>query len=163
LIIDASADAGLGLNHEEARVAWSADGGRTWQGPLGVSTPGDRPIYAAPALSPAGDRAYVVYEAVTSPWRGSDETASRPYHGVLMTSALTDGRPVGWTTAYDGPLGDLRASFPGHRLREERVGDYVMPRRVVSTALASGSTPAMRGCARQSKTGGPHRSQPVSS
>ena len=26
---------------------------------------------------------------------------------------------------YDGPPADLRSSFPGHRFREERVGDYV--------------------------------------
>jgi hypothetical protein len=26
---------------------------------------------------------------------------------------------------YNGPFGDLRATYPGHRLREERIGDYV--------------------------------------
>ena len=125
MIVDAWADASAGLNHEDARVAWSSDGARTWHGPDSVSLPGDRPIYAAPAISPAGDRAYVVYEAVTSPWRGDDVSSPRPYHGVFLTSAIGSGGPAGWGPAYNGPLGDLRASYPGHRFREERIGDYV--------------------------------------
>jgi len=125
LIINAWPDANDGLNNEKARVAWSSDGARTWQGFTAVSLPGDRPLFAAPAISPAGDRAYVVYEAVTSPWPGSDLTSPRPYHGVLLTAPIGPGGPGVWTTAYEGPFGDLRGTFPGHRLREERVGDYV--------------------------------------
>ncbi len=129
LIIDAWGDATAGLNNEQARISWSSNGGRSWATPVAVSLPGDRPLYAAPAISPVGDRAYVVYEAVRSPWRGSDMSSPRPYHGVLLTAPVSAGgsgdEPGPWTTAYNGPDGDLRASFPGHTLAQERVGDYV--------------------------------------
>jgi hypothetical protein len=125
LIIDSWADASLGLNHEKTWVAWSSDGGRNWHGPTAVSLPGDRPMYAAPAISPSGDRAYVVYEAVTSPWRGDNVTAPRPWHGVFLSAPIGNSGPGAWDVVYDGPTADLRSSFPGHRFREERVGDYV--------------------------------------
>ncbi|MDX6230402.1 MAG: hypothetical protein QOI76_3792 [Frankiales bacterium] len=122
-IVDAWADASAGLNNEHAMVAWYANGG--WHGPSAVSLPGDRPMYAAPAISPAGDSMYVVYEAVTSPWRGADMTSPRPYHGVLRSAAVTDGAPGGWATNYVGPFGDLRGTYPGHDIYQERIGDYV--------------------------------------
>jgi hypothetical protein len=91
-----------------------------------VSLAGDRPIYSAPAISPDGKRVYVIYEAVTSPWRGDDMASARPYHGVLVTAAIgASGAPTGWSTAYNGPFGDIRATYPGHDLYQERVGDYV--------------------------------------
>jgi hypothetical protein len=124
-IIDAWVDGGAGLNQEQALVAVSSDGARSWQGPMAVSLAGDRPIVAAPAISPNGDRVYVTYQALISPWQGSDLTSPRPHHGVFRTAPITSGGLGTWTTAYDGPVGDLRATYPGHRLREERVGDYV--------------------------------------
>src|SRR5207244_2131691 len=93
LIIDAWPDGSAGVGHEQARISWSPHGGRAWHDPTAVSLPGDRPLYAAPAISPSGDRAYVVYEAVTSPWRGADMDSPRPYHGVFLSA------PVG----ADGP------------------------------------------------------------
>ena len=111
------------LNAESVRVAWSRGG--TWSTPASVSLPGDRPIYAAPAISPVGDQAYIVYEAVTSPWRGADMTSPRPYHGVLLTAAVPASGPGTWTSAYVGPTGDIRASYPGHDIYQERIGDYV--------------------------------------
>jgi len=125
LIVDAWADASGGLNHEDARLMWSSNGGGTWSAPSSVSLPGDRPMYVAPAISPSGDRVYVVYEAVTSPWLGNDVATPRPYHGVFVSAPIVSGTPGAWATLYDGPLGDLRSSFPGHRFREERIGDYV--------------------------------------
>jgi hypothetical protein len=125
MIVNAWVDANDGLNNERARIAWSLDGGASWQGRTSVSLPGDRPIYAAPAISPAGDRIYLVYEAATSPWRGSDLSSPRPYHGVLLTAPVTANGPGAWTTVYAGTLGDLRGTYPGHLLREERIGDYV--------------------------------------
>jgi hypothetical protein len=125
LIVDAWSDAGAGINHEQSRVSWSADGGASWHDPVAVSAPGDRPLFTAPALSPSGDRAYVVYEAVTSPWAGSDVFSPRPYHGVFVSAPVTAAGPAGWTTVYDGPLGDLRATYPGHHLNQERIGDYL--------------------------------------
>src|SRR5207302_9782725 len=61
-IIDAWANAPQ-LNHEVTDVSFSTDGGSTWTGPDAVSLPGDRPVYAAPAIAPDGSRPYVVYEA----------------------------------------------------------------------------------------------------
>ena len=125
MIVNSWVDANDGLNHEKARVSWSSDGGTSWQGPTPISLPGDRPIFTATAISPAGDRVYVVYEAVASPWRGFDLTSPRPYHGVLLTAPINPAGPDAWTTVYNGPFGDLRGTYPGHRLREERIGDYV--------------------------------------
>jgi hypothetical protein len=59
-IVDVWADGGDALNANTARLACSTDGGSTWWGPVDVSAPPDRPLYAAPAISPSGDRAYVV-------------------------------------------------------------------------------------------------------
>jgi hypothetical protein len=35
------------------------------------------------------------------------------------------GGPTGWETLSNGPLGDLRGTYPGHDIYQERVGDYV--------------------------------------
>ena len=110
LIVDGWADASGGLNHEDAKVSWSSDGGATWSAPASVSLAGDRPIYAAPAISPSGDRVYLVYEAVTSPWAGDDVATPRPYHGVFRSAPIGAGGPGTWVTEYNGPLGDLRSS-----------------------------------------------------
>ena len=124
-IVNAWSDAPT-LNGEVTKLIWSTDAGQTWQGPTTVSLPGDRSMYSAPAISPTGDRVYVIYEAVTSPWRGADMTSPRPYHGVFRTAAISaGGAPTGWSTALNGPLGDLRATYPGHDLYQERIGDYV--------------------------------------
>jgi hypothetical protein len=73
-----------------------------------------------------GDRVYVMYEADTAPWLAGDMISPRPYHGVFRTAALgANGAPTGWSTAFVGPLGDLRATYPGHDLYQERIGDYV--------------------------------------
>jgi hypothetical protein len=128
-ILDAWADGGSDLNANTAKLIWSVDGGQTWSNPATVSLGGDRPLYAAPAISPAGDRAYVIYEADTAPWRGADMTSPRPYHGVFLTAPLTGGTPG--STIYDGSTdtsaghNDLRGTYPGHDIYQERVGDYV--------------------------------------
>ncbi|MFL6138700.1 MAG: hypothetical protein ACJ74O_12995 [Frankiaceae bacterium] len=123
-IVDAWADASGGLNNEKAMLAWHSGG--AWHGPTAVSLAGDRPLFAAAAISPVGDRAYVVYEAVRSPWLGTDMTTPRPYRGVLRAADVgADGAPGGWTAPYIGPTGDLRGTYPGHDIYQERVGDYV--------------------------------------
>src|SRR5437764_3228353 len=81
-IVDAWADAPV-LNGEHTNVSFSTDGGSSWSPPQAVSLAGDRPLYAAPAISPDGSRAYVIYEADTAPWAGSDFTSARSYHGVF--------------------------------------------------------------------------------
>jgi hypothetical protein len=125
-IVDAWSDASAGLNNEQTRLTWSTNGGASWSAPVTVSLAGDRPMYSAPAISPTGDRIYVVYEAVRAPWRGTDMTSPRPYHGVFRQAPVgAGGAPGAWTTLYDGPLGDLRGTYPGHDIYQERIGDYV--------------------------------------
>jgi hypothetical protein len=134
-IVDAWADGGTNVNDTTAKLAWSRDGGATWSGPVTVSLAGDRPLYAAPAISPTGDRIYIIYEADTAPWRGADMTSPRPYHGVFLTTPLgVNGAPPplgSWSIVYNGSTdtsaghNDLRGTYPGHDIYQERVGDYV--------------------------------------
>jgi hypothetical protein len=131
-IVDAWADGGSNVNDNKTLLSWSLTGGTTWSAPATVSLAGDRPLYAAPAISPTGDRLYVVYEADTAPWRGADMTSPRPYHGVFLTAPVgSGGAPAGWSTVYNGPTdtsaghNDLRGTYPGHDIYQERVGDYV--------------------------------------
>jgi hypothetical protein len=131
-IVDAWADSGSSVNDNKTLVSWSTDGGSTWSSPLTASLPGDRPVYAAPAISPGGDTMYVTYEADTAPWRGADMTSPRPYHGVFETAPVgTGGAPGSWSVVYDGSTdtsaghNDLRATYPGHDIYQERIGDYV--------------------------------------
>ncbi len=124
-IIASWANTGSDTADQGAMFSSSRDRGKTWSAPQIVSLPGDRPLYSAPAVSPSGDRAYVVYEAVTSPWLGSDLSSPRPYHGVFMSAPITATGLGAWTSEYNGPTADLRGTFPGGRLREERVGDYL--------------------------------------
>jgi hypothetical protein len=124
-IVDAWSDGRQGLNNEKTLVSWSTDGGASWAAPVVASVPGDRSMYSAPAISPDGSRIYVTYEGPTAPWRGADMTSPRPYHGVFRSAAFGPGGPSGWETLYSGPLGDLRGTYPGHDIYQERVGDYV--------------------------------------
>ncbi len=125
VIVDAWSDGSFGFNNEKTLVSWSSNGGSTWSTPAVASLPADRTMYSAPAISPAGDRVYVIYQAVTSPWRGADMASERPYHGVFRTATFGGAGLGGWSTLYNGPLGDIRATYPGHDLYQERVGDYV--------------------------------------
>ena len=131
-IVDGWADSGASVNSNTTQLSWSLDGGTSWSSPVTASLAGDRPMYAAPAISPAGDRVYVTYEADTAPWEGADMTTPRPYHGVFLTAAVgAGGAPGGWSTVYDGSTdtssghNDLRATYPGHDIYQERIGDYV--------------------------------------
>ena len=131
-IVDAWSDSDGDVNANTTKLTWSTDGGEAWSSPTTVSLAGDRPLYSAPAISPTGDRVYVVYEAVTSPWRGGDMAAPRPYHGVFLTAPIgTGGAPGAWSVVYNGSTdtsaghNDIRGSYPGHDIYQERVGDYV--------------------------------------
>lgn len=124
-IVDAWSDGSGGLNNEKTMFSWSTNGGAAWSSPAAVSLPTDRSMYSAPAIAPNGSRVYVMYEGPTAPWRGADMNSPRPYHGVFRSATFGPGGPGAWTTEYDGPLGDLRGTYPGHDLYQERVGDYV--------------------------------------
>ena len=128
--------------------SWSRNGGATWSSPVTVSRAGDRPLYAAPAISPTGDRLYVVYEADTAPWRGADMTS--PGRTTASSSPLrlgVTGAPGSWSMIYNGSTdtsaghNDLRATYPGHDIYQERVGDYVYAAATASYGLSvSGRT-----------------------
>jgi len=124
-IIDAWTNA-PSLNNETTNVSFSKDGGSTWTPRQAISLSGDRPIYSAPAIAPDGSKAYVIYEADTAPF-AADFSSPRPYHGVFLSAALTNGMPTsGWTPEFNEPAtGDLRATYPGHDMYQERVGDYI--------------------------------------
>jgi hypothetical protein len=125
-IVDVWNDGSLGLNQEKTLFSYSMNGGADWSSPAIVSVPGDRPIYAAPAIAPDGSALYVMYEALTDPWRGADMNAPRGYHGVFRTAALgSGGAPGAWSTLFTGASGDIRGTYPGHDIYQERVGDYV--------------------------------------
>ena len=56
-------------------------------------------------------------------------TSPRPYHGVFLTAPVgAGGAPAGWSTVYNGSTdtsaghNDLRATYPGHDIYQERVG-----------------------------------------
>jgi hypothetical protein len=124
-IVDAWSDGRFGLNHEVTLFSYSTNGGSTWSTPSTVSLAGDRSTYSAPAISPTGDKVYVVYEGPQTPFQ-TDFTTPREYHGVFRSAPIgSNGAPGAWTTVENGPLADLRATYPGHDLYQERIGDYV--------------------------------------
>jgi hypothetical protein len=125
-IVDVWNDGSLGLNNEKTLFSYSMNGGDDWTDPAIISLAGDRPIYAAPAIAPDGSRVYAMYEALTDPWRGDDFDASRGYRGVFLSAELgDDGAPGAWSTLFEGSNGDIRGTYPGHDIYQERVGDYV--------------------------------------
>ena len=59
-------------------------------------------------------------------------TSPRPYHGVFMTAPVgAVGAPGTWSVVYNGSTdtsaghNDLRGTYPGHDIYQERIGDYV--------------------------------------
>jgi hypothetical protein len=75
-IVVAWADGGTSLNNERVMFRYSSDGGDSWAAAQAISLPGDRGLYAAPAISPNGADVYVVYNAYTTPFR-QDTVAPR--------------------------------------------------------------------------------------
>jgi hypothetical protein len=126
---------GPALNQEKVYLTWAdadehphavAPGSRgerlAWSDPEQVSTNGDRGYYTAPALTPDGSGLYVVYNAYTTPFRSTTDTA-RGLVGVTRWAAFDNGA-TGWTTLHRSPVGDPRASAQNN-LQAEFLGDYV--------------------------------------
>ena len=86
---------------------------------------GDRPYYAAIALSPDGTDAYLVYNAFTNPYR-NDTTSPRGLVGVILHADVNPatGVPGAFAEVHRGPTGDPRASAQNN-LVLEFLGDYV--------------------------------------
>lgn len=144
-IVDAWTDGMFGLEQPTSMLSFSVDGGATWSEPAVASAAGDRSMYSAPAISPNGKDAYLVYMAFTTPFQLTT-AEPRLLHGVLLHSAIgSDGAPVGWTTAYDGPVGDARGTSQGRILYNEFVGDYVYA--VATRTYGTGVWTDVRGAA----------------
>jgi hypothetical protein len=122
-MLTAWADGRDGLNHEHVMVSWSSNGGDSWSAPVGIETAGDRGYYAAPALSPNGTDAYVVYNAFTTPFR-NDTSSPRSLVGVVKHADVAGGGLGAWTTLHRGATGDPRASSQND-LTAGFLGDYV--------------------------------------
>ena len=126
LIVNTWADGRDGLNNEDVMFSHSSGGGLpgTWSAPRRISDAGDRGYYAAPALSPDGTDAYVVYNAFTTPFR-NDTTSPRSLVGVVKhANATAAGVPGAFTTLHRGAPGDPRGSSQND-LTAEFLGDYV--------------------------------------
>jgi hypothetical protein len=123
-IINAWADGRDGLNHEHVLFASSTNGGATWTAPRVIETSGDRGYYAAPAISPNGRDAWVVYNAFTTPFR-NDTTSPRNLVGVVKHADIAANGVVGaFTEVHRSPGGDPRGSSQNN-LAAEFLGDYV--------------------------------------
>jgi hypothetical protein len=116
-------DARRGLNHEEALVETSRDGGRVWSAPVAVQQAGDRPDFPAIAISPNGSDVYVTYDAFLAPWRFTTAT-SRPMLGVVRHAPVQgNGLAGSFETVHRGAVGDARGSSENN-LCCEFLGDY---------------------------------------
>jgi hypothetical protein len=118
------ADGRQGLNHEQLLLMTSTDGGASFSGPDAVPlTPGDRPYYTAPAISPNGTDVYITYNAFTTPYR-NDTSSPRGLVGAIVHADVTGGAIGTFATVARGVAGDPRASSQNN-LQAEFLGDYV--------------------------------------
>jgi hypothetical protein len=122
-MLTAWADGRDGLNHEHVMVSWSANGGTSWSAPAAIESAGDRGYYAAPALSPNGTDAYVVYNAFTTPFR-NDTSSPRSLVGVVKHADVVSAGLGAWSTLHRGATGDPRGSSQNN-LQAGFLGDYV--------------------------------------
>jgi hypothetical protein len=115
-----------GLEQPHVYFAESTDRGTTWSTPRAIETPGDRGLYAAPAISPNGTDVYVVYNAFTTPFR-TNTTDPRALLGVVKhaDSSTDPSAPTGaFSELHRGAPGDPRGSS-ANALTDEFLGDYV--------------------------------------
>jgi hypothetical protein len=104
----------------------STNGGSSWSVPRTIDRPGDRGLFTAPAISPNGTDAYVVYNAFTTPFR-KNTTDPRTLVGVVLhaDSSSSASTPTGaFTEIHRGAPGDPRGSS-ANALISEFLGDYV--------------------------------------
>jgi hypothetical protein len=117
-------DGADGLNHEHVLVSFSTDGGDSWSPPSIVEKPGERGFQAAITLSPDGTDAYLVYSALTSPFRKHTTAPRGLVTVVLHTDITTDGVPSGFLELHRGIESDPRgSSFNGRVVAY--LGEYI--------------------------------------
>jgi hypothetical protein len=125
-IVVSWADGRDGLNNEHVMFSYSTQGGNpgTWSAPTPIEIAGDRGYYAAPAISPDGARAWVVYNAFTTPYR-DNTTDPRGLVGEVESAPIAgDGTVGAFTEVHRGAVGDPRGSSQNN-LVLEFLGDYV--------------------------------------
>jgi hypothetical protein len=122
MIVNVWVDGQPARNSESVRMSFSRNGGATWSAPTAIQDAGDRGYYAAPALSPNGNRLYVVYNAFTTPFQSTTATP-RELVGVVKR-ANVNGGIGGWVTLHRSPVGEPRGSSQND-LTAEFLGDYV--------------------------------------
>jgi hypothetical protein len=115
-------DARNGLNHEEALVQTSADGGLTWSAPASAAEGTDRPDNVALAISPDGTDVYLVYNAYLQPYQTTTANP-RQMQGVVRHADVGAGGALGgFSTLHRGAVGDARGTT--RTLNREAVYDY---------------------------------------
>jgi hypothetical protein len=123
-----------GLNHEHVMFSTSTNHGGFWSGPDPVERAGDRGYYSAPAISPNGTDAWLVYNAFTEPFKNSTAEA-RPLVGVVLHADVTGGSVGAFSEVHRGLPGDARGSSQND-LAAEFLGDYVYAAATRSNAVA---------------------------
>jgi hypothetical protein len=116
------ADARLGLNHEQALVQVSGDGGNSWSAPVNAAESIGRPDFPAVALSPSGSTLYVVYDEFLQPFQ-TDTSSVRSFRGVVRSAPVTGTNVGTFKTLHRGATGDARGSS-ANALDSEFLGDY---------------------------------------
>jgi hypothetical protein len=111
------------LNHEQALVQRSTDGGATWSTPVNGAEGADRPDFPAIAIAPDGRDLYLVYDGFRDPWQ-TDTTSPRRFQGVVRHADVgAEARLGRFVTLQRGAAGDARSSS-ANALTAEFLGDY---------------------------------------
>lgn len=113
-----------GLNQEDVMVSFSGDRGGTWSAPTRIQPPSDRGYYSAPALSPDGTDAWIVYNAFTTPFRETTFTPRGVVGVVMHADVIPHSGPGPFALVHRGALGEARGSSQNN-LQAEFLGDYV--------------------------------------
>jgi hypothetical protein len=114
------------LNAEKVRFTWSDTGGTSWGPVRSIQRAGHRGYYSAPAISPDGQEAWVVYNAWLEPFKNSTlgPANDRPLAGVVLHADSTAGGVGAFSLVHQGATGDARGSSQNN-LAAEFLGDYV--------------------------------------
>ena len=114
------------LNNENVLFSTSTNGGNSWTALRDVTQAGDRGYYTAPAISPNGTEAWIVYNAFLEPFKTSAEGPAndRPLVGVVLHADVAGGAVGAFSEVHRGASGDARGSSQNN-LAAEFLGDYV--------------------------------------
>jgi hypothetical protein len=115
-------DAANGLNHEQALVQTSTDGGTSWSTAVNAAEAGDRADNPAVAISPNGTDLYLVYNAYLDPFRTTTADPRRMQGVTRHADVGPDGSVGAFATLHRAAIGDARATT--RTLNREAIYDY---------------------------------------